>query len=231
GAVGVGVVLSQAVADRLAAAAGDEVLLRIEKTTTMPRDVPLVSDDDRTIGFRLKVHAVADELAFARFDLAANQAAPLNVFVPLDWLAERIEQPGRANMLLVAGLASDVLPEELNAAVRRIWRPTDAGVELIRRETQNALELRSRRVFIEDSLSEEAMKADAGAVGILTYFVNEIRLGENATPYSMVAAVGAGNWIPAGMRDDEIVVNQWLAEDLGAQVGDSVDLEIREIDG
>ncbi|MBP8910461.1 MAG: FtsX-like permease family protein [Phycisphaerae bacterium] len=224
GAVGVGVVLSQAVADRLAAAAGDEVLLRIEKTTTMPRDVPLVSDDDRTIGFRLKVRAVADELAFARFDLAANQAAPLNVFVSLAWLAEKIEQPGRANVLLVAGQASDVLPEELNAAVRRVWRPADAGVELIHRETQNALELRSRRVFIEDSLSEEAMKADAGAVGILTYFVNEIRLGENATPYSMVAAVGAGNWIPAGMRDDEIVVNQWLAEDLGAQLGDFVDL-------
>lgn len=224
GAGGEGVVLSQAVADRLGVAAGGEVLLRIEKTTTMPRDVPLVSDEDRTIGFRLKVHAVAGDSAFARFDLAANQAAPLNVFVSLAWLAEKIEQPGRANMLLVARQKSGISADELNAAIQKAWEPTDAGIEVIRLETQNALELRSRRIFFEDSVADEAMKAGDGAVGILTYFVNEIRLGENATPYSMVAAVGAGDLIPTGMRDDEVVVNQWLAEDLGAQVGDPVDL-------
>ncbi len=200
------------------------MLLRIEKVAMMPRDVPLVSDKDRTIAFRLKVQAVADESAFARFDLAANQAAPLNVFVPLTWLAEKIEQPGRANMLLAARQRSGATTDELNAAITSAWQPADGGIELVRLERQNVLELRSRRIFIEDSFSEEAMKAGAGATGILTYFVNEIRLGDKATPYSMVAAVGAGDLIPTGMQDDEIIINQWLAEDLGAQVGDSVDL-------
>ena len=86
------------------------------------------------------------------------------------------------------------------------------------------LELRSRRIFIEESLAGEAMKADAGAAGALTYFVNEIRLGDKATPYSMVAAISAGDLVSADMKADEIVVNQWLADDLNARVGDFVDL-------
>ena len=85
----------------------------------MPRDVPLVSDKDRTVAFRLKVLAVADESAFARFDLAANQAAPLNVFVRLEWLAEKIEQPGRANMLLAARPKGGGTAAELNTAIGR----------------------------------------------------------------------------------------------------------------
>jgi ABC-type antimicrobial peptide transport system permease subunit len=223
---GEGVVLSEAVAKRLDTAVGGEVLLRIEKVGTMPRDVPLVSDADRTIAFRLKVLAVADESAFARFDLAANQAAPLNVFVLQSWLAEKIGQPGRGNMLLAAGRKPGGIADELNAAVKKVWEPADAGIELACLAEPNAMELRSRRIFIEESLGREAMKADPSAAGILTYFVNEIRLGGRATPYSMVAALDAdyGDLLPPGMRGDEIVVNQWLADDLGARVGDTIDL-------
>ncbi|MEN6426291.1 MAG: ABC transporter permease [Phycisphaerales bacterium] len=223
---GDGVVLSEAVATRLHAAAGEEVLLRIEKVGAMPRDVPLVSDEDRTIAFRLRVLAVADDSAFARFDLAANQAAPLNVFVPQSWLAGKIEQPGQINMLLAARQKAGSTAADLNVAIEKVWRPADAGIELTRLESQGVLELRSKRIFIEDALGVEAMKADPGAVGILTYFVNEMRLGDKATPYSIVAALGAGydDLVPAGMRVDEIVINQWLADDLGARVGDSIDI-------
>ncbi len=218
------VVVSEAVARRLDVTAGDEIVLRIERPGIMPRDVPLVSDEDRTIAFRVKVQAVADETAFGRFSLQANQAAPLNVFVPLSWLGERIEQQGRANMLLAANPGRGMTADEISLAVEKAWRPADAGLTLERLAARDVLELRSRRIFIDDAVGVEAMKAEPNAAGVLTYFVNEIRLGEKATPYSMVAAVGeragAGNLIPADMRGDEIVINQWLADDLGARVGD-----------
>ena len=86
------------------------------------------------------------------------------------------------------------------------------------------LELRSRRVFIDESIGAEAVKAGDKAQGVLTYFVNEIRLGDKATPYSMVAAIGDARLLPPNMRDDEIAINQWLADDLGAKIGDSVDI-------
>jgi len=222
------VILSESVARELRVGPGDEIVLRIEKSGLMPRDVPLASDEDRTIASRLKVHAVAGDSALGRFDLRANQAAPLNVFVPLAWLAGEVGQQGRANMLLAAGLQSRVTAEEVNGAVKRAWQLDDAGLELRHLEPQNVLELRSGRIFIDEPLGTAAMKAGDGAAGVLTYFVNRISLGDKSTPYSVVAAVGgdasAAGLLPAGMRTDEIVINQWLADDLNAKVGDSLEL-------
>jgi putative ABC transport system permease protein len=224
GGVSEGVVVNEQVAKSLHIVAGDEVVLRVEKPGLMPRDVPLVSDEDRTIASRLKVKAVAGPHEFGRFGLQANQRTPFNVFVPLVSLAQQIGQQGRANMLLVVDHPRRFFPATLSTAVKATWQLADASIELRRLEQPSVLELRSGRVFIEGSISEEAMKAEAGAIGVLTYFVNEIRLGDKATPYSMVAAIGAGDLVPAGMWADEIIINQWLAGDLGAQVGDSVDL-------
>src|SRR5262249_43229395 len=42
-------------------------------------------------------------------------------------------------------------------------------------------------------------------------------------PYSMVTATGSP-YIPANMKDDEIVINEWLADDLHAKPGDDVSL-------
>ena len=82
-------------------------------------------------------------------------------------------------------------------------------------------------------------------VSVLTYLANLIRVGDRATPYSMVTAADGpyvhfdpeaegssggqrtGNDLsPAqpDLRDDEILVNQWLADDLKVKPGDSVDL-------
>ncbi|MCU0915635.1 MAG: ABC transporter permease [Planctomycetes bacterium] len=214
-----GIILSEAVARRLGVGVGDEIVLRVEKPGLMPREVPLASDKDRTVAARLKVQAIADDAAFGRFDLQANQIAALNVFVPLSWLGERIEQPGRANMLVVAHLKTSFSTREMAAALQKAWRLADAGLELEHLPKQNVLELRSRRVFIDEPLAAEALRAGGGSAGVLTYFVNEVRLGDKATPYSMVAALDGAN-----LADDEIAVNQWLADDLGAKVGDAVDL-------
>ncbi len=58
---------------------------------------------------------------------------------------------------------------------------------------------------------------------ILTYFVNELRDGTNRTPYSMVTAASAP-LVPARMGDDQILINQWLADDLRAKPGDEIEL-------
>ena len=222
------VVVSEAVAERLSVAMGDEILLRVEKPGLMPRDVPLASDADRTIAFRLTVTAVAGDAAFGRFDLKANQTAPLNVFVPLAWLGEQIEQPGRANVLLAAGGVEADAADQLQAALEESWTIADADLQLRQIESKQTLELRSRRIFIDQGIGSEALKADANAVGILTYFVNELRVGDRTTPYSMVTAMEPGRErsavLPRDMQADEIVINQWLADDLAAQVGDSIDL-------
>ena len=226
-----GVILNVPLAERLSVGLDDEIVLRIGKPGLMPRDAPLALDSDLSIAFRLVVRAVAGQSQFGRFSLQANQVAPLNVFVPMQWLQEKLGRGAQANVLLVAESPKDsITVERANDAIRRFWQLADAGLELreLDSSAEGFLEIRSRRIFIDESLAKAAMGAGDESTGILTYFVNELRLADKATPYSMVAAMdrvtGAENFIPTDMQDDEIMINQWVASDLGAKVGDSVEL-------
>jgi putative ABC transport system permease protein len=224
-----GVVLNEQLAARLNVTAGDEVLLRIENPSVMSRDLPVSPDSDLSVAFRLKVVAVATEAQFGRFSLRANQVSPLNAFVPLNWMQARLKRDGRANMLLVASNSqADISPEIAGKAIQKRWQLADAGLKLRKLQKQNVLEVRSTRIFIDESLSKAAVSASDKAVGVLTYFVNELRSGDKATPYSMVTAMrrspDAGAIIPMDMRDDEILIHQWLADDLGAKADDVIGL-------
>ncbi|MFH1718356.1 MAG: ABC transporter permease [Planctomycetota bacterium] len=224
-----GVVLNEPLAQRLGAQPGDEVKLRIEKPGLMPREVPLTPDSDLSVLLRPTVRAIAGKSQFGRFGLQANQIAPLNVFVPIQWLQENLGNSGGANVLLVAGGAKhDLTVEQADAAIKKRWRLGDASLELRKLDARQVLELRSNRIFIDQSLSAAAINAADGAVGIMTYFVNELRLGDNATPYSTVAAMASDadgkGLIPTDMKDGEILINQWLADDIGAKVGDTIEL-------
>ncbi len=224
-----GIILNQPLAEKLSATSGQEVVLRIDKPGLMPRDVPLTPDSDLSLAFRLPVKAIAGESDFGRFNLQANQIAPLNVFVPIEWLQEKIGRDSRANMLLVAeNPDNDITNQIANQAIADCWQPADAELELRRLEEQNVTEIRSSRVFIDPVITDSAVNISHNATGILTYFVNELRVGDKTTPYSMVTAMSmstdANSIIPHDMQNDEILINQWLAEDLEAKVGDSIEL-------
>lgn len=130
---------------------------------------------------------------------------------------------------------------ESGGAPRAGASPSPRGLEL---------ELSTRRIFLEPAVVAAALaerpptpparatasestsapggdpvigSAVAKARPILTYLVNQICAGERTTPYSMVTAAGPP-WTPAGLRDDEIVLNAWLADDLQAKPGDQVSL-------
>ena len=224
-----GIVLNEPLAARLAVAAGDEVVLRIAQPSLMSRDIPITPDSDLSIAFRFVVKEIAGGAEFGSFSLKANQIPSLNAYVPMQWLQEKLDRTAQANILLVAGDTKEsITVERANEAIRKCWQLADAGLELRRLEQQEVLELRSRRIFIDESLAKAAINAADNAVGILTYFVNELRSGDRTTPYSMVTAMGhsqsPNGIIPLDMQDDEILINQWLAEDLGAKKGDSVEL-------
>ena len=114
-------------------------------------------------------------------------------------------------------------------------------------EPRPFVELASPRIFLEPPVADAALRprirpwsnprgpgADATnntaftqfvttGQPLLTYLVNRVRAGTNTTPYSMVTAAGPP-YTPTDLRDDEIVVNEWLADDLQVQPGDRIDL-------
>ncbi|MFC1494916.1 FtsX-like permease family protein, partial [Thermodesulfobacteriota bacterium] len=178
---------------------------------------------DSTISMRLPVTGVADDEHFGRFSLEANQQEPLNLFVPLSWLQKQIKRDEQANLLLIKNSSYKLSTDKLGRALSSAFRLKDASVD-IKPRGEHSLEISSTRVFIDHAISDAAFKAEPDALGILTYFVNELRVGDAFTPYSMVAAVerkaGFAGILPPDMKDDQVVINQWLADDLNAEVGD-----------
>ncbi len=101
----------------------------------------------------------------------------------------------------------------------------DLSVEFRNITNASAIELRSERIFLDPPIVSAALEqtSNQAASPILTYLVNQLRAGTNMAPYSMVTAVGTP-WTPSDLRDDEVVINQWLAEDLKLKPGDTLEL-------
>ena len=214
------VALNGPLADHLGVKPGQQVLLRIDKPSALPRDAPLVRTSDASISLRLEVAAIMDDARFGRFSLRAEQTAPFNAFVPLEWLQQQLDLPGKANLLLVGGAATTA--KDANASVARRWQLADAGLELRALPRLKVVELRSSRVFIEPAVARAARQAAPGAKGILAYFVNELRVGNRTTPYSMVAACRPDGLQADTLGDKEIWISRWLADDLSAEKGQSL---------
>src|SRR5712692_5279019 len=123
--------------------------------------------------------------------------------------------------LLATSLENSLVLEDLQLELRRL--PGNRGMEL-----------RSERIFLDRPIAAAVFNAatnrpDAPRLfanrpyGVLTYLVNELRCGDRATPYSMVSAAETP-LVPAGLRDDEIIISQWLADDLQAAANSEIEL-------
>jgi putative ABC transport system permease protein len=229
GFTGGAALVNTALAARLNVTVGrpTEVVLRVDNPAAISRNLVLAPNKNSTIAMRLPVAGVADDSHFGRFSLEANQQEPLNLFVPIAWLQKQIERDGKANLLLISNPSGELTEEILTEILDREWRLEDAEARLVKRG-RRVFELSSSRVFLDHSLGSAAFETQSDASRLLTYFVNGIRRGDRMTPYSMVTAAdrkGAFDKIlPPDMTDDQIVINEWLADDLGANVGDQLTL-------
>ena len=215
-------VVNEALAAQLQLAVGDRVLLRLEKLGVMPKDAPLASAEDQTVARHFVIKAIAGRAEFGGFHLQSSQVTPSTAFISLRALAQHMDLDGRANGLLVAERRHVPMPiQEVETALRESWTLSDAGLDWRSVLDGRYCELRSNRIFLEPAVLEAALQSGAQLQPILTYFVNEIRKDGRSTPYSFVSAPGAPI-VPADMHDDEIIVNQWLADDLGTGAGDRV---------
>ncbi len=215
-----GIVLNERLAHHLKVKPGQTVVLRIHKPSLLSRESPISPQEDSSAVIRMDVSGVADDDAFGRFSLQANQIPPFNAFVPISMLQKRLELEGKANLLL-ARLSDQA--KDPTASLSAAWLLADAQLELVSATNQPGIELRSERVFLEEGVVSAATNVAPDHTGVLTYFVNELRLGERSTPYSIITAAESPI-IPHGMQSDEILLGEWLTEDLAAKPGDQIAL-------
>ncbi|MGC8988583.1 MAG: FtsX-like permease family protein, partial [Verrucomicrobiia bacterium] len=253
--MGDGVFLNTALARKLGAKVGDEVVIRATKPLALSPDAPLAPEERTSVGRRLRVRGFIGDDAFGRFGLVSQHGQPLNAFVHLAALSAWLDAPNSANILLLresgtvpaspvytmttTGMVR-VLPQPL-AEVARLafaqrWTLEDLQLQPVMADSY--VELRSPRVFLEPAIVRAFYDQQDGALatshgtpvgqpstaGVLTYFVNEIRCGDRFTPYSMVTAANKPI-VPEDLKDDEIIISDWLAEDIAAKPGDNLTLK------
>jgi ABC-type lipoprotein release transport system permease subunit len=211
-------ILNVPLAEQLRVRVGDAIILHVQKPTLLSQEAPLSPQEDVATGLRLTVCGIVADGQFGRFSLQAGQIPPLNAFLPLALLQNKTGLAGKANLLLTGPPLAGLPAGEL---LRRHWTLADAGLEL--RTAPGGWEIRSGRIFIDPAIVRAVQSFIPGPELFLTYFVNELRDGQKSTPYSMVTAAPPST-LPAGMRDDEIMIGQWLADDLQAGPGDRLRL-------
>jgi len=215
------VIINEVLAESLNLQTGDEFLIRIPNPGFVTKNSTFVPDDENRIAVRMKVKAIAGPGDFGNFSLKSNQLTPQTVFFSLDVLSDLLFEGSFANLILIA--ENRYSTQELYQALQRSWSLEDINLSLRKLEKQAKTELISDRVFIEDTLLNMLRETAFNPEPVLTYLVNRLVLENKLTPYSFVS--GLSDLPTEAPGAGEILLNTWLAEDLQAQIGDSIELE------
>jgi len=217
-------IISQNIADALELKIGSDFLLRVENADIIPVNSPFTSEDNPTIALRLKVVEIADDAHFGRFSLKSNQSAPFNVFLDRNWLAEKLELAGLANVILVGDSENQILSVNLiNEKLRESISLEDVGIHIREITGKGVHEVYSDRIFMDKPVVDAVFALNQPNEPILTYLVNSITHNHNQTPYSFLTAAPPGAFDDK-LEENEIIINEWLATDLDVGTGDTLNV-------
>ncbi|MFZ4522433.1 MAG: ABC transporter permease [Bacteroidales bacterium] len=217
-------IISSNVAERLNLKPGDELMLRIQNQGKAPSNAPFVSEKMPSYSVRLKVSAITNFEQMGRFSLKNNQAAPFNVFISLQQMTGLLKLTGFANTILVADSeGSKLTAHMLDSIVGRCWKPQDAGlhIRLLPGVMDRNYEISSDRIFFDKTTVDAIQNTIPGCDAILTYLVNSLSSGNSSTPYSFVTAASE-SFLRQAPGTREIMISEWLANDLHIGTGDSI---------
>ena len=217
----------------------DRLILRMEEPSMFSRDAPLSGErDNKFVTINNTFGGIIPAVGFGNFGLQGNQREPLTIFVPLNSLQKKLfrsldEISGRtqfANFLLLGvPNEAEVDLELAKKALDKSWTLEDAGIEIKELRNSNEWSVRTRQVFLSDSLAKQTSRVSVKSVGVLTYLVNAIenksdKGGGALVPYSMMSAVApkSVDFLSEDWNDQDIALNKWITDDLNASIGDTI---------
>lgn len=226
-------ILNDVLARDLDVQVGQDILIRIKKPVEFSLDAPL-SGQNSSFSLRLPVTKIISDQQLGHFSLQSNQIAPYNIFVDLEWLQKKIEQPDLCNTLLVESNSNQLTPSLLNDLLKKHLSLADAGLDLQVLPIQNLYELKSSRIFIESAILQAAQLPELNTIGVFSYFVNQLRHKKRSTPYSMVSALSplkptnhTFEYLSTltSLSENDIFISDWLSQDIHAEIGDAIQLD------
>lgn len=251
------VVVNASLADELGARVGDDLLLTFQQTSDVPRESLFgrKGTDDVVQAIRVRVVALIPDNGAGRFRLQPHQGNAHNAYVELSALQSALQRRGRVNGLLIStradveqiedGSEAAILQSAFDSAVTL----GDLELELVSRSA--SLELLSDRFILSERTLGAALAAArrlrSPVLPVFTYLANSITATNGrSVPYSTISALdlGAlqqspspfgdlqlvnGSSPPPLLAPDELLINEWAADDLGVSAGDSVTVSYYEV--
>jgi len=226
------VLMSAALAAEFAAAAGDAILVRVQKHSAIPVDSLHGRKDDLGRTIRLSLKAVLPASELGEFSIRPSQGEVRAVFLPIERLQQDLAQEGKANAVLFSGGDENVA--EPAALLKQAFTLEDLGLRLRVLQPQKVIQLDTDRIILDDYIASTARtlaeQQKMASTGLFTYLANSIRIGQKEIPYSLAAAVDA-NWpllhdsAKAAAGPKPLWLNEWAMRDLGARPGEQVTLD------
>jgi putative ABC transport system permease protein len=228
------ILLSPGLAAELGAADDDALIVRVER----PSDIPLESlhgrRDEGGRSLRTRAAGVLPAEDLGEFAPSPSQGPVRAVFMNLARLQSDLGIDARVNLALfrrAPGAAGSLL-EALDASAR----PEDLGLRTSVLDNVALVESDAGLLTGEAAthVTDIAIEMGGRAMPVMTYLANEMRVGERATPYSLIASLDpltvSDEALRAGLEagadgGTPVVLNDWAARDLGARPGDRLRLE------
>jgi len=198
--------------------------------------------EDTVRTLRLEVAAVLPDSAGGAFSLDPGTQTPRNLYVSRDWLARRLGRTGRVNGLLVQSSpgARDENARPLRSALRAACTLPDHGLRLVPNRKQGYLSLESDALVLTERQVEQAFESarrtGARAARTSVYLADTIRVRgskKRSIAYAVIAGIEPLEPLPmkrgwgGELGDEFMLLNTWAAMDLGAKLGDRLEVLYR----
>lgn len=200
----------------------DDIIIRTEALSDIPSDSPFTPEDDAFESLVLTVKHIIEKDGMATFSLGINQMRPQNVFIPLAEFRELFNGETKINRIIIKESKSATI-EKISKSLTDIIAPSDVGLKIRYSDASGQFEIISSRVFIGENELEKVSESFPGSRPVITWLANRFSLKDKSTPYSFIAALPEDLYkeIP---KDNEILINSWLAKDLDANPGDTIEV-------
>lgn len=241
--------INKNLADEIGTKIGDRINLSTLDLDQVFGAVFLGDQKNTNLKVQLEIKDIVKPEGLGRFQLNSNRKAPQNVYVPLSTLQKVLGVQDQLNIILISNTGDVKEGAELcnrassliRNALNDLLTYEDSGLKISQSYERGYVKVEARDVFFSFDYYEILSKAtpliDSGASSpILTYFWNTLSHEDRFVPYSTVTAFDfdldlkfgsftlhdTSQTIEGELGENEIILNNWTAESLQADVGDMV---------
>jgi hypothetical protein len=205
---------------RIAPAAGSRMTVRIDKPSPVPAETLFGAKTEEPLFLNTSV--VDDS-----FSLAEGPDNTPSVFVPYGLLQQTLNQPGRANRILIAARVPESEAARIAEGVRERCEPEDVGVTFSDPEEGSTV-VTSESIVMSDTLvgaiTAAAQNLDLPVSLTSSYKTQAIRAGDRVIPAPEIEAVSE-------IEPNLIALDPASARELRVKPGDQVTLEYQTWEG